>query len=127
MSTYGRPSRAALTLLELLVVLAIIAVLVALLVPAVQKVRSAALHIQSANNVKQIALALHGYENTNWRLPLTRLTLGRDGIEVSFFVALLPYLEQGNVYQAFRAQFGSGGANSDFCVPTFVSPLDPTT
>ena len=127
MSAQARHSRSALTLLELLVVLAIIAVLVALLVPAVQRIRAAALHVESSNNVKQIALAFHGYENTNQRLPVISVSLGSQGIELSFFTALLPYLEQGSIYQAFNAQFGSGGATSDFSVPTFVSPLDPTT
>src|SRR5262245_43389110 len=56
------PRRRAFTLIELLVVIAIIAILLALLAPAIQAVREASLRTQCANNVRQLAIAVHNFE-----------------------------------------------------------------
>lgn len=100
------------TLVELLVVIAIIGVLVALLLPAVQAAREAARRMQCTNNQKQIALALHNYENKIGRYPPGRMGCdgwtedvckGNKDIQrpgTSLFGMLLPYVEQQGLYDA---------------------------
>ena len=87
------------TLIELLVVIAIIAVLIALLVPAVQKVREAADRTQCTNNLKQLSLALHNYENVFNAFPPGRTTLPPEHAWIAF---LLPYIEQENVFKLYK-------------------------
>ena len=90
----------AFTLVELLVVIAIIGVLIAMLLPAVQAAREAARRMQNSNNLKQIGLALNGYEQVWNAYPYFRLTSGAVGANWAF--GLLPFLEQQAIFDSLN-------------------------
>lgn len=91
------------TLVELLVVIAIIGILVGLLLPAVQAAREAARRMQCQNNVKQMGLAIMNYESATKRFPPSH----NVDNQLSWHVAILPYIEQGSIHSQISQNAGS--------------------
>ena len=107
-----RNCRAGFTLVELLVVIAIIGILIALLLPAVQAAREAARRSQCVNNLKQIGIAMHNYNDTYKILPKTYHVdaanyrngqqNGENGSRGSSLTRLLPFMEQLALFDAMK-------------------------
>ena len=122
----------AFTLIELLVVIAIIAILIALLLPAVQSAREAARRISCVNNLKQLGLALHNYQESHGAFPagyryLPNYVWGGFG----WAAAILPNLEQGNLYNQLNLTFPAWHlANQTLCrthLQFYLCPSDETS
>jgi prepilin-type N-terminal cleavage/methylation domain-containing protein/prepilin-type processing-associated H-X9-DG protein len=139
----ARKRAPAFTLVELLVAIAIIGILVALLLPAIQQARESARRMQCANNLKQLALATHGYVDVHAKLPPSgiveskTLTDGsghtypvfdqRSGKMFSWAVLLLPFVEENNLYNLFdqsKTVLEQPNNPQQHSVPTYLCPSD---
>ena len=135
MKTSSKPV-SAFTLVELLVVISIVTILLGLLIPAVQAAREAGRRAKCAANLKQVALAVQMYHNTHDGLPALCTTYKRyefvektdTGTEVGTCgvqIFLLPYLEQGQVYEGFEA-FASSEPIDRTRPSHIIEPYPPT-
>jgi prepilin-type N-terminal cleavage/methylation domain-containing protein/prepilin-type processing-associated H-X9-DG protein len=103
------------TLVELLVVIAIIGILIGLLLPAVQAARESARNTQCKNNLHQLALAVNHFQDAKKRMP--RHWGVDSNVNGSWFVHILPYVEQSGIYEGILEGGGGFGTVSTLTTP----------
>lgn len=119
--------RQGLSLTELLVVIAIIATLFGLLLPAIQKVRSAAALTICSNNLKQIGLALQSYHGVNQRFPpgVTSNLPHEPFPRTTWLARILPYVEQEPLWMQSQSAYTT--STDPFTNPPHVGLAFPVT
>ena len=125
-------TRCGFSLVELLVVVAIVAVLLGLTLPAVHRAREAARRTGCANNIRQLAVAVCGYESARRVFPAGSDQVPRagylpDGSQFAWSAVILPYIEEKKLHSRldFRKLWDAPGGNdvaTDEAVASFVCP-----
>ncbi len=111
------PPHRGMTLIELLTAMGIISILAGLLLPAAMRARESARRLACQSNLRQIGLALNGYHDVNGCFPIATTTIfhtaqggGAPWVEWGYFSVhsrLLPWLEQGPLYQSLNFEAGA--------------------
>ena len=130
----ARRNRSAFTLVELLVVIAIIGILIALLLPAVQAAREAARRSQCTNNLKQLALAMHGHHDVyNYFPPQYYYVPNPAHVNGDWggMVRLMPFYEQTAMFEVlnpgnFVGDIPPVNATTQTPIGSLLCPSDPT-
>ena len=124
MTKHGK--RMGLTWVELLVVLAVIGILIGMLMPAVRQVREPTGRTTCRNNFRHWGLAALNYESAHMELPMGVGVKNEGGVlqanPVSGFVSLLPFVEQGDLYDEIANSLVIDGTE----YPAFETDLSDT-
>jgi prepilin-type N-terminal cleavage/methylation domain-containing protein/prepilin-type processing-associated H-X9-DG protein len=126
-------SRRGFTIVEALVVLAIVAVSLALALPAIQHSIQDARRAQCANNLKQIALAMHNYHDAFQTFPPGWVSRdGTPGLGTGFGWQsfILPFVDQAPMYNQinFSLTMEADGKPIPLlqtALPVYRCPVDP--
>jgi len=125
------------TLIETLVAIFVIGVLVALLLPAIGRVRERSQRLVCSSNLRQMALAVHGYDAQHGRMPA--LYNGSDPVlprkyrlvdlSLSWQTLLLPLVEQQALFNQFnfkkQAAHPANAAAVNTVLPLYLCSATP--
>jgi hypothetical protein len=104
-------------------------VLTALMLPAVQQAREAARRTMCKNNLKQIGLAMHNYHDVFSLLPAAHLNDDDGKPRLSWRVSILPYVDQGVIYNQYQFNEAWDGPNNtrltQTTIPAYNCPSNP--
>jgi len=114
------------------VVITIIGILIGLLLPAVQSAREAARALQCANNLKQIALAMHNYESAHGCFPPGSFHHAKSSpyAALSWHVHILPQMEQQPLYDRLAPSEAAEGVDTssrNMAISGYQCPSDSPT